>query len=508
MALLSKKKQVVIATERIAGTEYSSGLTTAANADILVDSAEPSFEIDYIDREFLRDTLTKIKSIPGQKTGGISIGVELTGNAGDIPPIDLTDSTGLAPSWSRLMEYSGFRTVILDKVEIASTFATGAGLGAIRHGEAITGSGAGLAGSGVVVGDVHEGDKYIFYVRDGTTAIAGATVTMGDTGVIATTVAFTPLCGWGWHPVSEATKTFVVTASLSFVKGDVYKGNTNDAVVVVAVTETTANPVFRAISGTIGAGEGFTQVTGTGVGSFTTHATQAEQFVDWPTASFRLNEDGVASDFLGSRCNVAFEFEVNRPVKLNFTSRGRWDTSADVAQLSSTATLIDPKLWAGGVTTITPNEGLEDDMFGDDVTACFKTVSIDMGITLADVKCGHADDGLLEIVGSERSASGSFTVNATAEAQVPWLGAFRSGEVNRLRFQIGGDADFEDGFLLQVPSAQTTGASTGDEDGIMTRQIDFSLNAGVIDNLNAGTPDGLAYSTRGDNELILFYITA
>ena len=518
MALLSKKKQIVASTEAVSGTTPSGGLTDANNADILLDSAEPSFEIDYIDREFLRDTLTKIKSIPGQKTGGIAMSFELSGNSTD------TFASGV-PAWGRMLEYSGFRQAVIGRFHISTTFTTKDG--PIRHGEQIIiVPSSGTTVYATVVSDVLEGDEYIYY-EDSVNAAGAATapvttagvVTAQDSGVVVSTDTAAGALhsgGWAWVPVTESTKTATcddIGSALSV--GAVYKaassGVTNTGPVYVitkAAVDSLGSPapvVFRAGSPALVAGESIVRQSGTGPLSML-FTTPAEAFEDWPSASIRLNEDGVASDFVGSRCNSTFEFEVNRPIKVNVTSRGRWSASADEAFLSSTAELIDPKLWAGGVTTLSPNEnaGVGDgrEALAFDRTACVKTISLDMGVTLADVKCAEATDGLQEIIGSERSASGSMTANATNEADIAWLGAFRTGEVNRMRVEVGATTA---GFRFNIPSAQTTGASTGDEDGIMTRQIDFSMNAGVIDNSDGTFTNNDVYSTRGDNEMVLIY---
>jgi len=506
MTLLSAKKQVVSIHEAVAGTTPTGAMTDGDNADILINSAEPTFDVEYIDREFLRTTITKLKSIPGQKTGGVTLTTELVGNS--------DDTFGTVPAWSKFMEMAGFRLVILDRVNIGTQSGWTAGSGPIRHGEVITSATGGGANTARVIGDVHfqSGSGYLYYEE-----LTGAMVAAEAWTTSTTNLAFVAgatietSCGWAWVPVSEPEK-FVTIASGTFTEGNVYEGSTSGQVVVASRSGTSVTRLYFRGGGGISNGETLALLTGPGL-DLTVGGSANEAYSAWPTGSIRLNEDGVAVDFVASRANVSFAFEVNRPVTMTFTTRGRWDSAdsgsdlsgvGDTPQIAGSEAVIDPKLWAGQAVGIGVNETLADMDFADNKTPCLKTLTLDAGVTLADVKCAHSPEGLLEIVGSTRSGSGSLEANATYEGDIPWLGTFRSGEVVRLSCQVGGSAgDPTGGFVFQMPAIQYTGAASGDVDGILTRNMDFSLNAGVINNLvNTG---GIS-STTGDNELILMYI--
>jgi len=513
MALLTAKKEVVAVTEDIVGSTPSSGdLTSAANADVLLNSAEPTLDVEFFDREYLRSTISKLKSIPGQKTGGVSMTFEMLGNSDD------AFASGV-PAWSKFMEMAGFRLVALHKVALDTQTSWSAGDGPIRHGEIITDTTGGDTAR--VVGDVHfqSGTGYIYYEPVSGTMDDGETWTTSDTELSVAVDSIQTNCGWAWVPVSEPWKQIDISNPASTVSvGAVYKGATSGETLVVAKEASTSATelVYRAGSGTITGGETLNLQSGSGPATLTVAATTNETFYQWPTGSIRLNEDGVALDFAASRASVSWQFEVNRPVLMTVTTRGRWDspdTGSDLDGVGDTPlvggapTVVDPKLWAGQATLLGLNETLAEMDEADAMSPCLKTLSVDAGVTLTDVKCANAVDGLKEIVGSSRSASGSLEADATLEAEIPWLTTFRSGEVMRVSVQVGGSSgDPENGFVLQMPAIQYTGASSGDSDGILTRNMDFSVNGAVINNLGA-TPDGEISSTSGDNEIVLMYIT-
>tara|TARA_E500000305_G_scaffold108357_1_gene110552 strand:- start:17022 stop:18620 length:1599 start_codon:yes stop_codon:yes gene_type:complete len=526
MTLLSSKKQVVSVLEDVAGTTPSNAMITGTNADVLLNAAEPTFDIDYIDREFLRTTITKLKSIPGQKTGGLSLTFEMLGNSDD------TFASG-PPAWSKFMEMAGFRLAVVQKALIGADQVTGnlgtpwaadGTSGPLRHGEIITDNAGATAR---LVGNYHPGERFIWFEAiSGAMDVAQEPWSTSETefDLIGVT-AFTSQAGWAWIPVSEPLKQVTTTASVATVAGEVYVGDGgtgtagSGAVIVVGESQTGSTTIiYRPGSTAPVNNEVFTLATagGTGDSPITLAADAAETFVQWPTGSTRLNEDGVAVDFVGSRANVSFSFEVNRPVVMTVTTRGIWasdetagsdlDGAGDTPLLAGSEEVIDPKLWAGYGIAFGINETVaeQDEVFYD--TPCLKTLTLDAGVTLTDVRCAGAANGLQEIVGTSRSGTGSLEANATLETEIPWMTTLRSGEVMRLRVDVGGSlATNENSFIFQMPAIQMTGVSSGDEDGILTRSVDFSLNGGVIDNPGA-TADGNISSTTGDNELLLMYI--
>lgn len=492
----------MVALEDIAGTTPSSALTTADNANILLLSAEPSFEAEQIDKNYLRTSLTKLKQQVGQKAGGVAATFELAGTA-------LGTFVAGAPTWSKFLEMAGFVRHAVSRVEIGAITGGGGSTksGPFRKGEAITFSGTG-AGTGTVAMDCHSGETYLYFIDDATSATAAAdTITATDTGCTATSVgAVEANKGYVWWPTSKVVKQ-VTVASASASVGAVYKGGSSGAVIVVDEALSSGTTlIYRSANETaIINSEVLSLVSGSGDSTIAVNASAAEQFVEWPTGSLRLNEDGVYMDFVGSRATASFEFTVNRPVSVTCTTRGLWSAVGDTPFITGAAPdIVDAPLWGGTAVGLALNEDTSWELLADEVSPCLRSLSVDMGVQLADHQCASATDGLLEVLGTGRDATGTLSGDANFEGFFPWLGKLRDGEVIRLRVNVGSTDGNK--FIFHMPGIQATSASSGDQDGILTRDISIGLTGGVNDNLD-GTPTTIGTAGE-DNEFILMYITA
>lgn len=482
-----------MALENVAGTTPASALTTASNANVLLLSAEASLEAEQIDKDYIRTTLTKLKQGIGQKTGGVAATFELAGTSAG------TYAAG-APVWSRFLEMSGFQKKAISSVAIGTI--TG---GPFRKGEYI---GDGTNDFKVAM-DTHSGDTVLYFETHASATIASlATLTGTDTGAVAAASANSIAnVGYAWSPVSDVIKQ-VTIASASAVLGDVYKATGGAVLVVSESTSSSTTLYFRPGNAVpIVASETLTRVSGSGPASLTVDAVPAEQFVKWPTGSIRLNEDGVALDFVGSRSNAAFEFTVNRPVQVTCTTRGLWSAAADVVFVPGAAPdIVDAPLWAGTAVGMALNEDGDWTDVADEVSPCLRSLSIDMGVQLSDHQCASATDGLLEVVGTSRDSTATLSGDAMFEGEFPWLAKLRDGAVTRLRVTVGTTAGNK--FVLHMPGIQATSASSGDQDGILTRDISANLTGGVNNNLaGVASPPNIGESGE-DNELVLIYLTA
>ena len=489
----------MVALEDIAGTTPASALTTAANANILLLSAEPSFEAEQIDKNYLRTSLTKLKQQVGQKAGGVSATFELAGTSAGT-------YAGGAPTWSRLIEMSGFVKHDISRVEIGAI--TG---GPFRKGETVTFTGTG-SGTGTVAMDCHNGETHLYFINDATSGVVSTdTITGSDTAATSTASAAVQAdVGWVWWPTSQVVKQVTLSAAtFTAAVGAVYKGATSGAVVVVdtALTGSGSSTLYYkpANETPISDGETLNLVSGTGDATMTVDATADEQFKEWPTGSLRLNEDGVYADFVGSRCSAAFDFTVNRPVSVTCTTRGLWSAVGDTPFITGAAPdIVDAPLWGGTAVGLALNEDAAWDDVADEVSPCLRSLSVDLGVQLADHQCASATDGLLEVMGTGRESTGTLAGDANFEGFFPWLGKLRDGETIRLRVNVGSTNGNK--FIFHMPGIQATSASSGDQDGIMTRDVSISLTGGVNGNLNgAGTNIGTAGE---DNEFIFMYITS
>lgn len=484
-----------MALENIAGTTPAAALTTASNANVLLLSAEASLEAEQIDKDYIRTTLTKLKQGIGQKTGGVTATFELAGTSAG------TYAAG-APVWSRFLEMSGFQRKSISSVAIGVI--TG---GPFRKGEYVNDG----TNNFKVAMDTHKGDTVLYFETNGALAITtpAYALTGTDTGATVTATADSIAnVGYAWSPVSDVIKQVTLGAAASAVLGDVYKAAGGAVLVVSESTSSSSTLYFRPGNAVaLVASETLTRVSGTGPTTLTVHATPAEQFVKWPTGSIRLNEDGVALDFVGSRSNAAFEFTVNRPVQVTCTTRGLWSAAADVVFVTGAAPdIVDAPLWAGTAVGMALNEDAEWTDVADEVSPCLRSLSLDMGVQLSDHQCASATDGLLEVVGTSRDSTATLSGDAMFEGEFPWLAKLRDGEVTRLRVTVGTTAGNK--FVLHMPGLQATSASSGDQDGILTRDISANLTGGVNNNLaGAASPPNIGESGE-DNELVLIYLTA
>lgn len=489
----------MVALEDIAGTTPASALTTAANANILLLSAEPTLEAEQIDKNYLRTSLTKLKQQVGQKAGGVSATFELAGTMGG------AYSDG-APTWSRLIEMSGFVKHAVSRVAIGTITGGGAKDGPFRKGETITFSGTG-SGTGTVAMDCHSGEAFLYFIDDATSATAASdTITGSDTACTATSSAAVEAnIGWVWWPTSKVVKTATV-ATATTVAGDVYKGASSGAVIVIEEATTSTAIYFRSANETpLSGGETLDRVSGTGPATLTVDATPGETFTEWPTGSLRLNEDGVYMDFAGSRGTASFEFTVNRPVTVTCTTRGLWSAVGDTPFIAGASPdIVDAPLWGGTAVGMALNEDATWETVADEVSPCLRSLSVDLGVQLADHQCASATDGLLEVIGTGRDATGTLSGDANFEGFFPWLGKLRDGATVRLRVNVGSTNGNK--FVFHMPGIQATSASSGDQDGLLTRDVSIALTGGVNDNLDgAGTNIGTAGE---DNEFIFMYITS
>jgi hypothetical protein len=498
MPLLSKRRQVV-AVEEIVGGTLASGLTSAANAGFVLTDASATLDIEAVERNILRESLTPVKSSPGQQAAGLTLTTEIAGTSAG------TFAAGY-PLWGRLLEGCGMRVASVRRIAIGAI----AG-GPFQHGELLDASTAG-SGAGRVVIDTHNGATEIYYEVLGTTIGSGETLTGQSSGATATTSSTTTNEGYAFMPVSNVVKQLTAALTSGTVyKGSLIEGATSGSRAVVAEDLTAAGALkFYPVRG--GAFTGTETLTiiyeptaGSAAG-FAVNAAPAEQFIEFPSLSMRFIEDGQAITVAGARGSVSFNFEVNRPVTASFTFRGSLNSTDDQALISgvSADAPASPPIWQGSAIGYSGNEtsGLAD--LADELEPCLTALSLDLGVTLSDRRCAAASTGLEEVLGTARAGTGSMDPEVTLEADIPWLSYLKNGTTTRLRVPVGSS----DGnrFTFFMPGVQFTGQSYGDRDGIATYDLPFNLTGGYHHNVAGSGTQLDVYG--GDNELVLIYFTS
>ena len=490
MPLLTRKK--VLTIDRNATTALPTTLDTVAYAENITIDASATADVERIDRNFALGTLSAIKDLAGQKAVEFAFGVEMKGS----------NTPAAEPEWSKLLEGCGFRAEAIVK----ATF--GSGAGTLRHGELVTFSAGGTA---TVVSDTHDGSTVLYlYAFSGTAAASTQTFLGQDSGATGTLSSGTTGAGWAWWPVSTVTKSILFATggpTIALSAGDLIEGAGSGARGIVTEDASIAalTVSYAPVRGTFAAGDVMSRISGTPASCGTLHASNVqEQFTLSPPLAMKLFTDGKAMTGNLCRGNVAFNFEVNRPVRMDFTFRGQLASTADTPLLTGIDYAnVDPPLWETSAIGFAQNETAAEDAIEDEIEPCMTAMSVDIGNQSADRKCAGAADGLLEVLTSARDGSGSMTVEDTLESDIGWITRIQDNETVRLRVTVGGTVGNK--FTFSMPGIQFTGHSEGDTDGIVTQDMAFRLTGG---NLHDLTSNVRLSATGGDNELVIIYHTA
>tara|TARA_R110000737_G_scaffold174537_2_gene199895 strand:- start:1134 stop:2651 length:1518 start_codon:yes stop_codon:yes gene_type:complete len=505
MTLLTRKKQLA-AVKQTGNAVNTTGLDSAANASVVVEELSSNLDVERIERTLLRDSITSVKDLPGQIAVDVSFSAELKGTRLG------THAAGAPLSWIYL-EACGFRVREVQKIAIGAITATGSGSSTtFRHGEIVTQTTSGV--TAVVVGDCH--DSAPFLIIDKTTlgvgTITATDVWTGSDSLATTTPTVVAVdAGFAAYPITDPIKTITMAAASptsALAIGDVLQGAASGAIGVVETAVAIAGVTvrIRSLRGAFGDGEVVNRLVGgaaTGIGS--TENPADEQYVDWAPLSIRPRLDGKSITIAGCRGNVVFNMEVNRQVKMAFTMRGVLSDLTDRPLIAGIQyDVSNPPLWEESVIGFAKNDVLTEMSGLDEITPCLATASLDMGVQLVDRKCAGATNGLLEVRGVDRQATGSIDPEDSLEADAGWLTAVQGGGVYRLGMTIGGT----DGnrFEIRMPGVQFTSASEGDRDGFASQDMSFRITGGDIFDLDTGAT-GVS-SIGGDNELVLIYYTS
>lgn len=495
MPLLSKRRQVLADKETVGGTLAT---LDSADADLVLVDATAGPDIEAVERNILRDSLSLVKTSVGQKAGTMSITTELAGTSSGT-------FAGGYPPWSRLLEGCGFRPVPVRRFTIGAI--TG---GPFQHGEEVTVS----TWSGKVMTDTHDGQtELLVFDYSGSLPTLG-TITGGSSGASAVISgsSATTVEAFGWYPISEVEKLVRCTIATEDLKaGSLIEGDTSGTRAIVSRDAAVGSNVpvyFYPVRG-----DGFTasetctvlldKNPAGGTPSVSIRSTTEEQFVLWPSLSMQFIEDGQSMTIAGARGSVSFNFEVNRPVTATFNFRGSLYSTDDQAFYEGTTADAPsaPPIWQGSAVGWVENEDATYDGLADELEPCMTALQVDMGVQLSDRRCQSSTTGLEEVLGTTRAPSGSMDPEVTLEADIGWLSYLKDGKTARLRVPLGSDAGNR--FTFFMPGVQLTGSSYGDRDGIATHDLAFNLTGGFHHNL-AGTGDKLD-TFGGDNELVIVY---
>ena len=498
MPLLSKRRQVSVVKEVTGGTAPATFPTAAQSGLVLID-ATAAIDVENIERNVMRESLTPVKGTVGQQAATFTVTTEIAGANGG------TFSDG-PPLWGTMLQACGFAQSAVERLQIGPVTS-----GPFQHGELV--EQATSTATGIVVMDTHDGAVEILLRNvTGTFALTDV-ITGSSSGATAPAVAGGSANeGYAWYPVSNVVKNLRVDVGTGgLAAGSLIEGNTSGARAVfvedvaAGISVTQISPVR---GGVFTALEPCTILfdAGSSSASCSIAATTSETFSKWPSVSLNFNEDGQNIQGVGARGNVAFNFEVNRPATATFTMRGVLNSTTDAAQLTGITADApsSPPIWQGSAAGWVENETSGKSGTTNEYLPCLTSLQIDAGVTLADRKCASAAKGLVEILGTGRAGTGSIDPEVTLEADIPWLTYAKAGTTARLRVPLGSVDGNQ--FTFFMPGVQMDSPSYGDRDGIATHDIPFRLTGGFHHNVaGVGT---LLDVFGGDNELVIVYHTA
>lgn len=517
MPLLSRLQQICIAEEATEATEvaiatlFSSALGADTinpefNASYLAIDPVMDFEVETYERKIKQSTLTPPQPLVGAKLGKVSFKLEATArslptgaNAGRIE--------AYAPSFDRPLRACGMRRERVRAVPIGAISTS-----TFRHGEIVRqysdNTYATPTGTyGTVMGDTYDGiDKLYVATEHG----LGAEVTMGtgsvegwkgDTsGARAVQSASPSTLNTGalvWFPWSYPLTQLLFDATgltAALAVGDVVRGTTSKAIgIVFYAAATAANTLvyIRRVSGHFSTGETMERVTPNADADIGVLAASGfEKQLAVPTVSIGMGKDGVREALYGCRGSWKLSGNIGEPAIFEFDMRGAKHSGAPVDGSNvQGVTFFDrtPPVLLGADMKI-GKTGLT---YGNEISPCINSFLLDAGVQAELRRCMSSATGVEEVLLVARKMTGNFDPELAPEVLFDYLGQFLANGIERLRFQIG--STDPDRFSLRLHNMGFTGITTGDRNGIATRQINFGLHSG-----SQGT-------SSGDNEMVIIW---
>lgn len=513
---LSRLQQIAILQEASEATAATyANLFVAANAKYLVIDPSLDISVNTYERNIKRGSLTRLQSLTGTKTATARFSVEL---AGDTTAAD-------APAWGLPLRACGFRQERLVRLTIGAI--TG---DTFPHGTFITGGTSNA--TGMVVGSVWNGETALYVAQEnmlghapeattitefqnGETITGGgasATITAAPTGSSTSLTRATP-AGYGWFPWSYSLGTLTTTAaalSSQSVGTTLYcwrsGTSTNTGVIQIAGYKPSDTSVswagavqgkilFRRISGWPANNNELRTAPDGGGSLVATVSADATQF-QIPTLSIGMTKDGVRQAMKAARGTVSLSGRIGEPMILNFEFQGSINTNSgapyqdagNIAGITYTSqippVLLDADLNQGKSSTITS---------GAEYGPCISQIDIAMANEIAFRECMADAAGIQETILASRAPTITIDPELVAEGSWDYLTQFYNNSTTRARFAVGGT--LQNQFIMKMPGVSWTAETTGDRNGIATRQLQGVLHGGSQS----------SSSTAEDNELALIY---
>lgn len=508
---LSRLQQISIAQESTEATATSfASLFTAANSKYLVIDPSLDFSVNVYERNIKKSSLTRLQSLTGTKTGTVRFSMELTGD---------TSATGV-PAWGLPLRACGFRQEKLTKLSIGTI--TG---GPFKHGEIVTQTTSGA--KGMVVGDTYDGENTLWVAQEnhlgfdpGATTVTAFTITAGHTltgatsgatcaeptGVAGTLsgVTYNAPAGVAWFPWSyplSVIRTDTAGLLVAATAGSVFYGATSGAVGQFFYADSSGPAAatliyYRRISGSFQNSEAiWTGPAGTGTKYADLGAAGGAAQFQIPSLTLGMSKDAVRESIKASRGTVSFSGRIGEPMIMSFEFQGGLNENSGASSQD-----------AGNVTGVTYSAQIPPVLLDADLThgksgtsllnmygPCISQIDIAMANEIGFRECMADAAGIQETVLTARTPTISIDPELVTEGTWDFLEQFTDNTPSRATFVVG--SALQNKFTFKMPGVSWTSVTTGDRNGIATRQLQGVLHGGSQSST----------STAEDNELVLIY---
>ena len=486
---LTRLQQLFIKVETVEGT-LANNLYAATEGKYLAIDPQMTFEVESYQRDVARETFTPLAPVAGAVLGSASFTLEAAGRTGG--------GLGVRPMFDIPLVACGFRRDRLWRFDVSGSI-TG---GPIRHGTTITQTAGGATFT--TIGTYYTGAPYVWatqgligavnYLGTGTPG-AGTAFTFSG-GSFSTTGAPTE-SGIGWYPWSVPLYTLLFSSAQSFGANSTIVGVTSKAIAISYYDVTSSTQcVVRRISGTFSAGENVDIYLNTGGSSTGIPLSGSNTFLQADnvcrTASIGMSKDGVRETMRGCRGTVNITGNIGEPVLFNFNFSGIEDSVVDSGNVSGITydSLVPPVLLGA---TVTAGDG-DISSFTGQKTLCATSFGIDMGADVQYRRCMSASTGIDGIYQNGRAPTLTIDPEQSPEVDFDVMANYFAANTNRMNINVG--STVANKFRFNMPTMTLQSVGQGDRNGIITRDLSFSLNSGS------------ASSTAGDNEFTIIWDTA
>ena len=208
-----------------------------------------------------------------------------------------------------------------------------------------------------------------------------------------------------------------------------------------------------------------------------------------------MSKDAVRESIKASRGTVSFSGRIGEPMIMSFEFQGGLNENSGASSQD-----------AGNVTGVTYSAQIPPVLLDADLThgksgtsllnmygPCISQIDIAMANEIGFRECMADAAGIQETVLTARTPTISIDPELVTEGTWDFLEQFTDNTPSRATFVVG--SALQNKFTFKMPGVSWTGVTTGDRNGIATRQLQGVLHGGSQSST----------STAEDNELVLIY---